>query len=248
MVAQAQLDELGLGELRGGAEPAPPASKRAASSATAAARSAAASSAGVGAVRGARRTRSPGSVVRRLDGVGQRVGLLLDLVAPVAPGVVDGVEDPAEAGHAVAVAGREVGAAEERPAVGGEEHRHRPAAAAGHGLDRLHVDGVDVGTLLAVDLDDDEAGVELRGGLLVLEGLVRHDVAPVAGRVADRQEHRAVLGPGPREGLVAPRVPVDGLSACWRRYGLVSAARRFTPASLRRRARRRIHGPSRVGR
>ena len=35
---------------------------------------------------------------------------------------------------------REVGAAEERPAVGQQEHRHRPAAAAGDGLDRLHVD------------------------------------------------------------------------------------------------------------
>ena len=47
---------------------------------------------------------------------------------------------------------REVRAAVERPAVGREEHRHRPAAAAGQRLHRLHVDRVDVGPFLAVDL------------------------------------------------------------------------------------------------
>ena len=36
---------------------------------------------------------------------------------------------------------------------GGEERRHRPAALTGHGLDGLHVHGVDVRPLLAVDLD-----------------------------------------------------------------------------------------------
>ena len=43
----------------------------------------------------------------------------------------------------------------------------------------------------------------------VLERLVRHHVAPVARRVADRQEDRLVLGAGRGERLVAPRVPVD---------------------------------------
>jgi class 3 adenylate cyclase len=40
---------------------------------------------------------------------------------------------------------------------------------------------------------------------------VRHHVAPVAGRVADREQDRLVLGPCPRERLVAPRVPLDGI-------------------------------------
>ena len=43
----------------------------------------------------------------------------------------------------------------------------------------------------------------------VLERLVRHHVAPVARRVADRQEDRLVLGRARRERLLAPRVPVD---------------------------------------
>ena len=43
----------------------------------------------------------------------------------------------------------------------------------------------------------------------VLERLVRHHVAPVAGRVADRDEQRAVLVARPRERLLAPRLPVD---------------------------------------
>ena len=127
----------------------------------------------------------------------------------VAPRVVDRVEDPHEAGHARAVVGREVRAAEERTTVGVEEHRHRPAAAAGHRLDRLHVDGVDVGALLAVDLHVHEALVHDRGDRGVLERLVGHHVAPVARRVPDRQQDRLVLGPRPGERLLAPRVPVD---------------------------------------
>ena len=59
---------------------------------------------------------------------------------------------------------REVGAAEEGAAVGRQEHRHRPSALAGHGLHGVHVDGVDVGSFFAVDLDADEPLVHQRGG------------------------------------------------------------------------------------
>ena len=44
---------------------------------------------------------------------------------------------------------------------------------------------------------------------LVLERLALHDVAPVAGRVADRQEDRAVVRLRAGQRLRAPRVPVD---------------------------------------
>ena len=130
-------------------------------------------------------------------------------LAPVVPDVGEGVEHGGERGAALEVGGREVGAAVEGAPVGGEEHAHRPAARPGDGLDRLHVDGVDVGALLAVDLDADEGGVEPVGHGRVLEGLVGHDVAPVAGRVPDGQEDRLVLGGGLGERLLAPRVPVD---------------------------------------
>jgi hypothetical protein len=80
---------------------------------------------------------------------------------------------------------------------------------AGHRLHRLHVDGVDVRALLAVDLHVHEVLVHVRRGLVVLERLVRHDVAPVAGGVADRQQHRHPAPLGLLEGLRAPLPPVD---------------------------------------
>ena len=45
----------------------------------------------------------------------------------------------------------------------------------------------------------------------VLERLVLHHVAPVAGGVADGEEDRPVLVARARERLIAPRVPVDGI-------------------------------------
>jgi hypothetical protein len=45
----------------------------------------------------------------------------------------------------------------------------------------------------------------------MLEAFVLHDVAPVAGRVADRQEDRLVLPLCPLEGLLAPRIPLHGI-------------------------------------
>ena len=103
----------------------------------------------------------------------------------------------------------EVGAAEERLAVGGHEDRHRPAARARHRLGGLHVDRVDVGSLLPVDLHVDEQLVHHGRRGRVLEGLVGHHVAPVAGRVPDRQQHGHVPAAGLRERLLAPREPVD---------------------------------------
>ena len=135
-----------------------------------------------------------------------------DVVAPVAVRLGDGAEHLLERRHAVPRLGREVRAAEERLAVRREEHRHRPAALAGQRDDGVHVDRVDVGPLLAVDLHADEVVVHQPRRRLVLERLPLHHVAPVAGGVADRDEQRLVLGAGARERLVAPRVPVDGIA------------------------------------
>ena len=127
------------------------------------------------------------------------------------PGLDDGGEQLAERGDTGAGRGRVVGAAVERLAGRGQETGHRPAALTGHRLRGRHVDGVDVGPLLAVHLDGDEAGVDLLGRRLVLERLVRHDVAPVAGGVADRQQHRDVAPRRLDERLVRPLPPVDGV-------------------------------------
>jgi hypothetical protein len=143
------------------------------------------------------------------DSPGQFLGLLFHLGTPIGPDVIQSVEHGGEGWTTVVVGRREVRPAVEGAAVGGEEDAHGPAAGAGDGLDSLHVDGVDVGPLLAVDLDADEAVVEAGCHYRILEGLVGHDVAPVAGRVADRQEDRLVLGRRSRERLFAPRIPVD---------------------------------------
>jgi hypothetical protein len=51
---------------------------------------------------------------------------------------------------------REVRAREERPTLVVQHAGHRPAAVTRHRLRRRHVDRVDIGPLLAVDLDVDE--------------------------------------------------------------------------------------------
>ena len=103
----------------------------------------------------------------------------------------------------------EVGPAVERLAGRGQEEAHRPATLAGEGLHGIHVQRVEVGPFLAVHLDGHETGVQLRGRGRVTERLVRHHVAPVAGRVADRQEDRPIQARRPLQRLRAPGEPVD---------------------------------------
>ena len=73
------------------------------------------------------------------------------------------------------------------------------------------VDAVEVGPLLAIDLHVHEPAVhQFRGGL-VLERLVRHHVAPVAGAVADGEQDRPVGFARFSERRFVPGLPVDGV-------------------------------------
>ena len=125
------------------------------------------------------------------------------------PRLRERTEERGEARPAPPILGRKIGAAEKRLEVGGQPHAQRPAALAGRGLHVGHVDAVDVGPLLAVDLHRHEVAVELPGDGLVLERFVRHHMTPVAGRIADGEEDRLLLRARLRKGLVAPRLPVD---------------------------------------
>ncbi len=136
---------------------------------------------------------------------GDLPGLVGDVVA-VLPPRLGHPED-----QALELLPGKVGAAEERVTVRGHEHGHRPAALAGHRLGRGHVDGVHVGPLLPVDLDRDQVLVHERGGLRVLERLVRHHMAPVARRIPHGQQDGDVAGPGGGEGLRGPGPPVHGV-------------------------------------
>ena len=102
--------------------------------------------------RPSRSARDESSSMRR----GQLLALLGDLARRLAPRFRDRRAHAPERGHAVALVVREIRARVERPAVGRAPHAHRPAAAAGQRLHRLHVDRVDVGSFLAVDLHVDE--------------------------------------------------------------------------------------------
>ncbi|GDY63211.1 hypothetical protein SAV14893_026040 [Streptomyces avermitilis] len=138
-------------------------------------------------------------------------GDLGDLVPPVGPGTAHALQDLPEGGHAVPGLGREVRAEVEGLGVRREEDGHGPAALPGGGLYGLHVDSVNVGALLAVDLDVHEVLVEIRGRRLVLEGLVGHDVTPVTAAVADAQQEGYAPLAGLFEGLGRPGPPVDGI-------------------------------------
>jgi hypothetical protein len=68
---------------------------------------------------------------------------------------------------------------------------------------------IDVGPLLAVNLDVDEELVHHRSDFGVFEALVRHDVAPMAGRIAHREQYGTVRPLRLGEGLRSPFPPID---------------------------------------
>ena len=138
----------------------------------------------------------------------QGFGVGADLVALVAVDRRDAVEHPGKAGPAPAVLRREIGAAPEGLALRRQEHGERPAALLAEQRQGVLVDLVDVRPLLPVDLDVDEIAVHCRSDAAVLEALVGHDVAPVAGRIADGQQDRLARPRRRRKGRVGPGLPV----------------------------------------
>ncbi len=173
----------------------------------------------------------PSSALRLTASVSS-VRVAEDLVAPVAPRVVDGAAEVDEAWQPVLCVLGEVRAAVERASVRRAEHRHGPAALPGHRLRRGHVDGVDVRPFLAVDLHVHEQLVHHGRGVGVLERLVGHDMAPVARRVTRPRAGVACPRREPRSNASSPHwYQSTGLSRCWRRYGLVASASRFTEST-----------------
>ena len=124
------------------------------------------------------------------------------------PGSGDSFEHFREPRLAPAIFRRKISAADERLQVGREPHAHRPAAAAGRRLNESHVNAVDVRPFFAIDLDVHELAIHDRGDLRVLERFVRHDVAPVAGRIADGEKDRLILPARFCKSFFAPREPI----------------------------------------
>ena len=103
----------------------------------------------------------------------------------------------------------EIGPSVKRFERGGEPHAHRPAPGPGGGLNKCHVDAVHIWPLLAINLDRHVVPIEQAGHVGVFETLMLHHVAPVARRIADRQENQLVFTASRLERGIAPRVPVD---------------------------------------
>jgi len=145
--------------------------------------------------------------------------LLEHLFALRAPGVLDRPQNLHEGRASPARRRRPVGAAIDRRPVGRQKHRQRPAALFAQRMQRGHVVMIDVGPLLAIDLDVDEARVHYCGGVGILERFMRHHVAPVAGGVADGEKDRAVAGLRLGERLQAPRAPMHGIVGVLQQIG-----------------------------
>ena len=141
----------------------------------------------------------------------QRAGVLSDRLLVVRPRVGHRLQDLGKSGAAEPGLGRKVGAAPIGLGIRCEKHCERPAALFAQHVQGVHINGVDVGTFFAVDFDVDEAVVHHRGDLGRFETFVRHDVAPVAGGIAHRQQDRFVLFARRRQCGFAPRPPMDGV-------------------------------------
>ena len=145
----------------------------------------------------------------------QRLGQLLEIVGDflrlVAIRLRHGGEDAWESWHPLPILRRVIGPAEKWPPVRREEHRQRPTAAPRDELHRIHVNLIEVGTLFAIDFDRNEVLVNQPRDRVVLERLALHHVAPMAGRVADRQHDRLVLRLRAPQRVRSPRIPIDGI-------------------------------------
>ncbi len=114
-----------------------------------------------------------------------------------------------KAGPAIARRGREVSASPKRLPLRCTEHGEGPSTLLAKQRQRGHVDGVDVGTFFSVDFYVDEQLVHDRRGRRVFEAFMGHDMAPMAGGVANRQQDRPVQFLGALQRLAAPWIPLD---------------------------------------
>ena len=150
----------------------------------------------------------PGKAPKRSEALDDGGGGLENTAALLAPDPCDLIKDFREARPSPSRRRREVGASVERLQGGCEPHAHRPPSRAGRHLHERHVYPIDVRPFLAIDLDRHIVAIEQLGHRGVLEALVLHHMAPVTGRVADREEDRLVFPTCLLEGGITPGVPV----------------------------------------
>ena len=145
--------------------------------------------------------------------------LFINFGAPTRPRILHRREDFPERGMPWSVCRRVVRAGIEGFPVGGEEHGHRPAATTRERLDRVHVDAIDIGPFLAIDLDVDEVAVHHFGDVRVLERLVRHDVTPVARGISHGQQDGQIASARLGKRFLTPLEPVNRVAGVLEQVG-----------------------------
>ncbi len=163
-----------------------------------------------------------------LQRVAQRGDVFGNVVALAGVSLADRLQHLEKPRPPPALLRREIGPAPKRLAVGGQKHRQWPAALLAHQRQRVLVDLVEIGALLAIDLDVDEQLIHPPRNRGILEALMRHHMAPMAGGVADRQQDRLVGRLGRGQCRLAPGLPVDRVVAVLEEVG----ARLFAEAVL----------------
>ena len=124
------------------------------------------------------------------------------------PQFVDVYQHLREAWHAIAGTWWPIGSAEEGQTIWREEHIQWPAPTVSQRLHGLHINGIDIWPLFAIDLDVHEAIVHEFGNHRILEGFARHHVAPVTRGVADAHQNRHTALFGRCKCLFTPRIPI----------------------------------------
>src|SRR5579862_1088206 len=166
------------------------------------------------------RRRSRRSPRDRFDqAVRELSGVLFDLRPFRFPEMGDLTADRQESGLLASILARKIGSGEDRLLVGRQENRHGPAAAPARKLNGRHVRLVHIGPLFPVDLDAHEGLVKDRCNIVPLEGLVLHNMAPVAARVADAEKDWLILGVSLRESLAPPGKPIHRIVLVLKQIG-----------------------------
>jgi hypothetical protein len=118
-----------------------------------------------------------------------------------------------------------ISAAPKRFAGWRQEHGERPAAAFAERMQGCHIDMIDIGALLAIDLDVYEKLVHDGRGRFVFKAFMRHYMAPMAGGIADREQDRFVLRLCFLERRGAPHPPVHGILGVLQEIGACRLAK-----------------------
>ncbi len=110
-------------------------------------------------------TVSGAEFVKRTQMCNQLLGTLRYFLSLILPGIVKRLKQTLEAWQTMPVFRREIGTAKKRLQLRREKHRHRPAAMTGHHLYGFHVYFVEIGALLAIDLDVDKVLIHEFGSI-----------------------------------------------------------------------------------